>query len=48
MAQVLHPKNEGEKLKNAPKKCIDFILNYSKAYKVIETKTGGKVEIILN
>jgi len=48
MAHVLHPRNEEEKMKNAPKKCLDFVFNYSKSYQVIQLKSGQKTEIILN
>lgn len=32
----------------APQRCIENILNFARSYKVEETQSAGKVEMILN
>ncbi|MBN1924912.1 MAG: hypothetical protein JW798_03675 [Prolixibacteraceae bacterium] len=32
----------------APERCVENILNFARAYKVAESETTGKVEMILN
>ncbi len=35
-------------LHKAPDRCVGTIMNFARSYRVEETKTTGKVEIILN
>ncbi len=32
----------------APEHCVENIMNFARSYKVVETKTTGKVELLLN
>jgi hypothetical protein len=32
----------------APDHCIDTIMNFARAYRVEETKSAGKVEVVMN
>lgn len=45
MPNVTSPKNEKPIVVNAPKKSIDFVLNYSKSYRVVSV---AKQKIGLN
>jgi hypothetical protein len=48
MANITHPKSEEDRLKNAPGKCIEFILAYSKSYQVVRLNDGKKIGVNLN
>ncbi len=32
----------------APERCVENIMNFARSYKVVETKSTGKVEMLLN
>lgn len=47
MHNFTSPQNTKSNSQSAPKKCIQFILNYSKSYHVIESN-GTKIGVNLN
>lgn len=32
----------------APERCVENILNFARSYRVVDSKSAGKVEILLN
>jgi hypothetical protein len=47
MPKVTFPQKRTPNQQNAPKKCIDFVLNYSKSYHVLPVGSN-KVGVTLN
>ena len=45
--EYLHSIAENEQVE-APERCVENILNFARSYKVADSKSAGKVEIILN
>ncbi|MCF8358057.1 MAG: hypothetical protein K9H26_04815 [Prolixibacteraceae bacterium] len=41
-------KDNGEALFEAPGKCVENIMNFARSYKVADSETTGKIEMVLN
>jgi hypothetical protein len=39
---------DSEKEIEAPERCVENILNFARSYRVAESKSTGKIELILN
>ena len=41
-------KDNGDALFEAPEKCVENIMNFARSYKVADSETTGKIEMVLN
>lgn len=40
--------NQSGKLHRAPDQCVENIMNFARAYRVTESKSAGRVELMMN
>jgi hypothetical protein len=44
----VNAESENETVYAAPDYCVENIMNFARSYRVVETKSTGKIEMILN